>query len=241
MIAAPRFCTVGMKVPSIHAWSLMSLAAFWPATSAWKTSGYCVRRMVAPDRHLLHVRDGLAGLLRHLGERAVMVEPHHRGELRGLEARRVLHRDQRVGIGRVADHEDLHVARGDLVQRLALGHEDGAIGLQQVLALHAGAARARTHQQRHVHVLERGLRVRGAHHRLQQREGAVVELHHHALQRLLRLLVGDLEQLQDHRLVLAEHLAAGDPEQQAVADLAGGAGHGDAHGLLHLGLPGAVV
>src|SRR5579862_7619531 len=42
MIAAPRFCTVGMKVPSIHAWSLMSFAAFWPATSAWKTSGYCV-------------------------------------------------------------------------------------------------------------------------------------------------------------------------------------------------------
>ena len=67
----------------------------------------------------------------------------------------------------------------------------------------------------------------------QQRERAVVELHHHALQRLLRLLVGDLQQLQDHRLVLAEHFAAGDPEQQAVADLAGGAGDGDANGGFH--------
>src|ERR1700680_1346029 len=42
MIAAPRFCTVGMNAPSIQAWSLMSLAAFWPSTSALKTSGYWV-------------------------------------------------------------------------------------------------------------------------------------------------------------------------------------------------------
>ena len=55
------------------------------------------------------------------------------------------------------------------------------------------------------------------------------------LQRLLRLLVGNLEQLQDHRLVLAEHVAAGDAEQQAVADLAGGAGDGDADGGFHRG------
>src|SRR5678816_316571 len=42
MMAAPRFCTVGMKVLSIHAWSLMACAAFFPSTSALKTSGYCV-------------------------------------------------------------------------------------------------------------------------------------------------------------------------------------------------------
>ena len=67
-------------------------------------------------------------------------------------------------------------------------------------------------------------------HAGEQREGAVVELHHHALERLLRLLVGDLEQLQDDRLVLAEHLAGRDAKQQGVADLAGGAGDGDANG-----------
>ncbi len=64
-------------------------------------------------------------------------------------------------------------------------------------------------------------------------ERAVVQLHHHALERLLGLLVGNLQQLEDDGLVLAEHLAAGDAEQQAVADLAGGTGDGDAHGLLH--------
>jgi hypothetical protein len=65
---------------------------------------------------------------------------------------------------------------------------------------------------------------------VQQREGAVVELHHHALQRLLRLVVGYLEHLQDHRLVGAEHFAGGDAKQQRIADLTGGAGDGDAYG-----------
>ena len=65
----------------------------------------------------------------------------------------------------------------------------------------------------------------------QQRERAVVQLHHHALQRLERW--GDLEQPQLDRLVGAQHRAAGDPEQQAVADLAGGAGDGDLDGCAH--------
>ncbi len=53
------------------------------------------------------------------------------------------------------------------------------------------------------------------------------------LQRLLRLVDRDLQHLQDHRLVGAEHLAGRDPEQQAVADLAGGAGDGDSNGGFH--------
>ena len=42
MIAAPRFCTVGMKSSSIQAWSSTTSAAFLPSTSAWKMSGYWV-------------------------------------------------------------------------------------------------------------------------------------------------------------------------------------------------------
>src|SRR5262252_4998840 len=37
-------------------------------------------------------------------------------------------------------------------------------------------------------------------------------------------------------LIAAEERSAGDAEQQAVADLAGGAGHGHTYGLLHGGL-----
>ena len=77
--------------------------------------------------------------------------------------------------------------------------------------------------------------VVGAHDVRQQREGAVVELHAHALERAEGL--GDLEQLEDHRLVVAQHLTAGDAEQQGVADLAGSPGDGDAYGILHGGRP----
>ena len=73
-------------------------------------------------------------------------------------------------------------------------------------------------------------------HAGEQREGAVLELHHHALQRRLRLVERQLEQLQDHRLVAPEHVAGGDARKEAVADLAGGAGHGDANGCFHCGL-----
>src|SRR5438876_5116425 len=42
MIAAPRFCTVGMNVLSSQLWSLIIGQIFLPSTSAWNTSGYCV-------------------------------------------------------------------------------------------------------------------------------------------------------------------------------------------------------
>lgn len=42
MIAAPRLATVGMKSSASHFWSLTTSAAFLPATSAWKMSGYWV-------------------------------------------------------------------------------------------------------------------------------------------------------------------------------------------------------
>jgi hypothetical protein len=45
-------------------------------------------------------------------------------------------------------------------------------------------------------------------------------------------LIGNLQQLQDHGLVLAQHFAGGDAEQQRIADLACGASDGDSYGFL---------
>ena len=122
---------------------------------------------------------------------------------------------------------------GDLVQRRALRGEDLGVLQQQVLALHARAARTRTDQHRDVGILERDFGIVGADHAGQQRERAVLQLHHHALERGLGLVHRQLEHLQDDRLVLAEHFAGGDAEQQGVTDLAGGAGDGDTNGGFH--------
>src|SRR5437763_17060177 len=42
MMAAPRCCTVGMKLASTHSWSLMRSAADFPLISALNRSGYWV-------------------------------------------------------------------------------------------------------------------------------------------------------------------------------------------------------
>ena len=140
----------------------------------------------------------------------------------------VAHRDQRVGVGRVAGHADADVVGGDLVERLALGGEDRAVGLEQVAALHARAARTGADQQGEVHAVEDLVGVRADLDAGQQRERAVVELHHDTLERLQRRL--DLEQTQLDRAVRAEQRAARQAEQQAVADLAGGTGDRDLEG-----------
>ena len=63
---------------------------------------------------------------------------------------------------------------------------------------------------------------------VEQREGAVVELHRRAFGGLDG--GGNLEQGQMYGGVRAKQLAAGDPEENRVADLTGGAGHRYADG-----------
>jgi hypothetical protein len=69
-------------------------------------------------------------------------------------------------------------------------------------------------------------------HADEQREGAVLQLHHHALERLLRLFHRHLEEAQNDRLVLAQHFAGGDAKNDGVTDLAGCAGDRDSNGGL---------
>src|SRR5690606_5851904 len=82
------------------------------------------RAVVAPHDQLLDVADGNVGLGGQLAQGAVVVQAQHRGEVLRLQVRGRLHGDVGVGVGRVADHQHLHVTAGDLVQRGALGGED---------------------------------------------------------------------------------------------------------------------
>src|SRR5690606_21482582 len=65
----------------------------------------------------------------------------------------------------------------------------------------------------------------------QRAEGAVLQLHVHAVERAHRLR--QLDQMQDHRAIRAEHLAGGETKDEGIADLPGGAGDGDANGGSH--------
>jgi diadenosine tetraphosphate (Ap4A) HIT family hydrolase len=140
--------------------------------------------------------------------------------------------DHHIGVAGIAHHRDAAIIGGHGVNGLALSDEDLAVVLQQVGAFHPRTARLGADQQSPVHVLEGDIGVAGQDHVLQQWEGAVFQLHGHALQRLLRTLNRDFQQLQNDWLVLAQHLARGDAEQQGIADIASGTGNGHADGFL---------
>ena len=65
----------------------------------------------------------------------------------------------------------------------------------------------------------------------EQRERAVVEFHHHTLEGLLRAVNRDFKQLQNNRLVLAEHFARGNAKQQRVTNLTSSTGNCNADGF----------
>ena len=174
-----------------------------------------------------------AGLLGQLRHGAVVIEARHRGEVARVQVLGVGARDHRVGVGGVADHQHAHVAVRDFVHGLALRGEDLRVGHQQVLALHAGAARPRADQQRRMAVLERHARIVGGDDPVERREGAVVELHDHA--RELRQRRRDFEQVQVDRRIGAQHLAGGDAKGEGITDLAGGTGDGDIDCGFHRG------
>ena len=203
---------------------------FLPSTSAWKTSGYWVAEWLPQIVIFLTEDTGLPTFCaiwvsdRLWSRRIIAVNCW------GLRLGAFFIAISALVLAGLPTTSTLTDRSGDLVQRLALRREDLAVRLEQVLALHARAARPRADQQRHADILEGDHRIGSRDHALQQRERAVVEFHHHALERLLRFLVRDLEQLQDDRLVLAEHFAAGDAEQEAIADLAGCAGDCDTNG-----------
>ena len=182
------------------------------------------------------VADVRARLRGELCFRAVVIEPRHRREVARVEALRVLARDQRVRVRGVADDEDLHAPICDGVERFALRREDLRVRLQQVLALHAGAARPRADEQAVVDVLEGDVGLVRDDDAVQRLERAVVELHRDAVQRAERRR--DLEQLQDDRLICSEQLPRRDAKCQLVSDLTCGARDCDANGRLALLLHG---
>ena len=198
--------------------------------------------MVAPDRQFFDIGHGFAGLGAELAQGAVVVQAQHGGEVLAWQVRRALHGDVSVGVGGVAHHQHAHVAAGHCVQGLALCGKDFGVDGEQLSALHARAARARTNQQSVVHVFESGHGVAVRFHAHQQRECTVLQFHHHALQGLLGFFNRNFEQAQHHRLVFAQHFARGDAKQNGVTDLTCCAGNGNADGLLaHKKTPGSVV
>ena len=86
MTAAPRCCTVGMKV-SLNQLSSTRDSAGLPLDGGVVQIGILSRRMVAPDDDLFDLAKGAPAFFRELRESAVVIETSHRGESIAAAAR----------------------------------------------------------------------------------------------------------------------------------------------------------
>ena len=123
-----------------------------------------------------------AGLGTELGEGPVVVEPGHGAELVAVKARGVGRGDKGIGIGRVAHHQDFDIGTGVVVDGLALHREDGGVGGEQVLALHARTPGTGAHQEGEVGAVKGFLGLVGGDDVVQQGEGAIPQLHDDAFE-----------------------------------------------------------
>ena len=181
--------------------------------------------VVAPHHQVVDVVLVAAQLLPQLGQGPVVVEPHHGVEPIVGHILGGVHGDQGIGIGRVAHDQHPNVVGGMVVDGLALGSENFAVGGEQVGALLALAARHGAHQECGIGAVEGFLQFVGDHNVFEQRECGVIQLHGHTLGAAERHR--DFQQLQLNGGVFAVHIAVGNAPQQGVGDLASCAGHGN--------------
>jgi len=198
--------------------------------------------VVAPDGHLLDVGDLGVGHESKLGQSSVVIKTGHGCEGRGWEIRSIVLADKGVRVGGVADDDRLAVTGGVIIDSFADINEDRTVVLEEISALHTGAARLSTDEEVVVYITEGCVKITSDDDFVKKRESAIVELSLHSSEDLF--LEGKVKEVEDDTLVLAQELTRRDPEYNRVSDLAGssrdedtlGRGVGDGGGAGHRSL-----
>ncbi len=187
--------------------------------------------VVAPNRHIGDGGNRYACLGSQLALGSKLVEHRHGKEVLLRQSRGVVEGDEAVRVAGVTDDEHLAIRRGVFCNGFALTHEDLTVDAEQILALHAGLTGHGPHEHAPVGVFESDSRVIRGHNFFHEGEGAVIQLHHHAMQ--LIQTGSDFEQLKNDGLILAQHVSGSNAEKQGISDIAGSTGHSDSYGSLH--------
>ena len=99
-------------------------------------------RVVAPDGYPFDISDGHAGFFGELSQRSVVVEAGHGCEAFCGNIRRVALGNEAVGVAWVAYDQHTYIRAGAVIDGLALSDEDGAVGGDEIRAIHIRCARA---------------------------------------------------------------------------------------------------
>lgn len=161
--------------------------------------------MVAPDSHLLDVGDLGSSLESKLGKSSVVIETSHGSEVLSGDAGSVVLADHGVSVGGVTDDDGLAGTLGVVVDGLTGVNEDLAVVFEEIGTFHTRSTGLGTDEEVVVNILEGNVEVGGDDDLVEEGEGAIVQLSHDTLEDLL--LEGEIEQVQDDSLVLAEEFA----------------------------------
>jgi len=183
------------------------------------------RAVVAVDKDVFDGGEIDAGLLGELGLGAVLIEADHRGEAFGAggawPATAAIMQLVLAGLPTTAMRASSAATASMILpwpmKILPLSLRRSARSMPGP----RGLAPTSRHQ---LASLKPTVGVGGLDDALEEREGAVVEFHGDAFEGLEGLLDRGLDQLEDDRLVGAEHRAGGDAEEEGVTDLAGSSG-----------------
>ena len=134
-----------------------------------------------------------------------MIKTGHGGEGRGGEIGSIVLADKGVRVGGVADDDRLAVTGGVIIDSFADINEDRTVVLEEISALHTGAARLSTDEEVVVYITEGCVKITGDDDFVKKREGAIVELGLHTSEYLL--LEGKIKEVEDDTLVLAQELS----------------------------------
>ena len=187
--------------------------------------------VVAPDAALPDLVAGDVGLLSDLTDSPVVVEPGHGAEVLWAEVLSVVLADQAVGVGRVADDEDLDGLLGVLGEGLTLDLEDATVLGKKVGPVHAVLPWERANEEDNVGVLEGHLRLVGRDDASKRRERAVSQLHADAVEGAKSR--GDFEEVQLDLLAWAKEITLSNAEGKGIADLSSSASDNHVDGFAH--------
>ena len=162
--------------------------------------------MVTPDGQVVDVSNLATCLESELGHGSVVVEACHSSERRRGKILGVVLADQRVGVSWVADNDSLDITGAVVIDGFADINKDFSVILEQVSAFHAWTTGLGTNQEVVVDILHSNREVASDYDIIQQGESTVMKFSLDTPEYLL--LEGQVKQVKDHSLILAEELSA---------------------------------
>jgi len=190
-------------------------------------------RVVTPDGELLDFFDVGTSLFGQLSEGSVVIQSGHGSEVFFGDVLSIVRSDQAVGVGGVTDDDDLDVSVGVVVEGSTGINEDLTVILQEVTSFHTRSSGLSTDKQSVVGVLETFRELVAADNGVQKGESAILEFHGDTLEGTSGS--GDIEQLEDDGLVLAQHVTVGNSEDGGITDVTSSTSDSDSDGVFMAG------